>query len=1169
MADFTVEGIITVDSAKAIRNLTVFQTKLKSVGRDVKALDRAIDKVDGRTIRINVDDSPIKKLKTELDTIRDEKVKVKAEADTKEALTDVEKLAAEIHAITDHDVKTKVILAGGAKAIASAEKLHAELEAASRPVDIPVHYDRKPLRELMKDVNSAKSGIGGPSAGMGTLIGAIMAIVPALAPIGAVAAGALGGLISSIAVSTAGVAGFGIVAIPTFKKIAGGIELLNTNTSDLSPEKLKEYNAEVAKFKKTNPLIWKATQGFKELKKSYMELNKAIEPSVLKIFTNMLKIGNTLLQSLTPMIKKSGTALANLSSDMSKSLKGEEWQKFFKYLNKNSSKFITVWGKATGNFITGIANMIRAFHPLTKWFNKGLLGMSRDFRKWSDNLGKSEGFKNFVKYVKENGPRVKRLLGNLIMVFIDLGRGLAKIGPDVIDVTNKMIEKFRKLVKMNPKLTGLVTVFGGLALMVAPLIGPLTAIGGPIVTLLTALGAAGAVAVGVVALAGGVAALGAALAFSNKETPEYTTMMGKITDLWDKLKKTGSDLSDTFKDIWENLNDSTAVTDFQEAFGNIASIIGKLLPVLDPLAQLLGFLLVPALDAFAKSLNDVTAGLDMALSIITTAVNGIVTAFKWLYDKLIGNSIIPDLVNGIRDWFGKIPGFIMGAVNKAKGKVVDAFNFMKNKIIGIGSSIVGAVKDKFNAARSAVGGAVDKAKGYVSDKFSSIVSTVKGAGSKVLSTVTDKFNSAKNAVSTKTSDMYTSAKKKFSDIVSSAGSVLGRVKGAVTGAFSGAIGWLSSAGSNIMGGLIGGISAGIDRVKGMLQGVTNLIPSWKGPKSKDKRLLRPTGHWIMQGLKKGLDEGSSNIKKLLTDLTHKIAKFYKKKFKSGKASALYTKSALKLMDDQYKKMMDAGKVQDKLNDKVAKATANLKELIKARKQYVAQVKAGVVSTGDVSSIGVSSDGSRSPSSIVDALKSKVADATKFTALIQKLKDDNLNKQSLQDLINAGVEGGLSAAQAIANGGASTIGEVNDLMNQLKEQGQLFGNIAGDEMYQNGIQAAQGLLDGLKSQDKALKKYIKLLGRNLADMVDIILGPGGKKKKRKRIAAAINDSMNSVSQNENKKQADKQKDKNGTNTSSGNREYKIEIKALAPNAEVGRAVVKAIEEFERSGGRKKK
>lgn len=48
---------------------------------------------------------------------------------------------------------------------------------------------------------------------------------------------------------------------------------------------------------------------------------------------------------------------------------------------------------------------------------------------------------------------------------------------------------------------------------------------------------------------------------------------------------------------------------------------------------------------------------------IITAFDWIAEKATWLWDLLFGNSIIPDIVNGFEEWFGKVPGIITGALS--------------------------------------------------------------------------------------------------------------------------------------------------------------------------------------------------------------------------------------------------------------------------------------------------------------------------------------------------------------------------------------------------------------------------------------------------------------------------------------------------------------------------
>jgi phage-related minor tail protein len=83
-------------------------------------------------------------------------------------------------------------------------------------------------------------------------------------------------------------------------------------------------------------------------------------------------------------------------------------------------------------------------------------------------------------------------------------------------------------------------------------------------------------------------------------------------------------------------------------------------------------------------------------------------------------------------------------------------------------------------------------------------------------------------------------------------------------------GLLFNAGKETIQGLIRGIESAFGALKSKLGEVTNLIPSWKGPKAKDQRLLRPTGGWIMEGLISGVQRKVPTLKGVLNDVTASI-----------------------------------------------------------------------------------------------------------------------------------------------------------------------------------------------------------------------------------------------------------------------------------------------------------
>jgi len=68
-------------------------------------------------------------------------------------------------------------------------------------------------------------------------------------------------------------------------------------------------------------------------------------------------------------------------------------------------------------------------------------------------------------------------------------------------------------------------------------------------------------------------------------------------------------------------------------------------------------------------------------------IDTVVSFFVWLYNKIIGRSIIPDMINAIIDWFWKLPN----AIKNILKFVGNAFIDVGNSIIGVWNLVMGAI----------------------------------------------------------------------------------------------------------------------------------------------------------------------------------------------------------------------------------------------------------------------------------------------------------------------------------------------------------------------------------------------------------------------------------------------------------------------------------------------
>lgn len=77
-------------------------------------------------------------------------------------------------------------------------------------------------------------------------------------------------------------------------------------------------------------------------------------------------------------------------------------------------------------------------------------------------------------------------------------------------------------------------------------------------------------------------------------------------------------------------------------------------------------------------------------------------------------------------------------------------------------------------------------------------------------------------------------------------------------------------GADLISGLIRGIKNKLGDLKNLLGDVTSMIPDWKGPMSRDRVLLRPTGQVIMDGLIDGLGDRTPDLQAALGGVTSMI-----------------------------------------------------------------------------------------------------------------------------------------------------------------------------------------------------------------------------------------------------------------------------------------------------------
>ena len=189
----------------------------------------------------------------------------------------------------------------------------------------------------------------------------------------------------------------------------------------------------------------------------------------------------------------------------------------------------------------------------------------------------------------------------------------------------------------------------------------------------------------------------------------------------------------------------------------------------------LGQLAIGALKFLATGLVGIVSGM----------VNAVVNWFKWLWDVLVGHSIIPDtvnaiiewfqslwdkgieliagLVNGVIDWFANLWTDTVTAVTNFYNGVVKWFGDTKDKAVAIAKLIKDGVVNKFIELKTA---AVDKVKALGTGALNAFKNAKKWLGDKaeeIRKGVVDKYEKMRDKGVAKAKALGTGALSKFKD----------------------------------------------------------------------------------------------------------------------------------------------------------------------------------------------------------------------------------------------------------------------------------------------------------------------------------------------------------------------------------------------------------------------
>jgi len=130
------------------------------------------------------------------------------------------------------------------------------------------------------------------------------------------------------------------------------------------------------------------------------------------------------------------------------------------------------------------------------------------------------------------------------------------------------------------------------------------------------------------------------------------------------------------QDIWKQIT-TELVPALQELWKTIGPI---LIPILKTLGIIFATIVVAAIIGVLTALDGLIRIFTLVVKWIDDGVKKIVGFFTWLYNELVGHSIIPDLINEIVAWFKSLPDMISRGLSNLWSALVTPFKNAFNEI---------------------------------------------------------------------------------------------------------------------------------------------------------------------------------------------------------------------------------------------------------------------------------------------------------------------------------------------------------------------------------------------------------------------------------------------------------------------------------------------------------
>ncbi|MBU6687319.1 terminase [Staphylococcus aureus] len=681
------------------------------------------------------------------------------------------------------------------------------------------------------------------------LVPAIMAVLNAVGVLG----GGVLGLAGAFSIAGAGAVAFGAMAISAIKMLKDGTlqvtketqayqsalngvkttwqdiikqnqaQIFNTLANGLNTIKtaliaLKPFISGVAQsMEQASQKVLKWAQNSQTAQKFFNMMNTTGVKTFDALLSAAGRFGDGLVNvftQLAPLFLWVANGLDSLGQkfqNWANSVAGQNAiQAFIEYTKTNLPKL----GQIFGNVFSGIGNLMIAFGQNSSNIFDWLVKLTSQFKAWSEQVGQSQGFKDFISYVQENGPTIMQLIGNIVKALVAFGTAMAPIASKLLDFITNLAGFIAKLFETHPAVAQIIGVMGILGGVFWALMAPIAAVSSVlsnvfdvtllnIVTRILELTRITDLVSKAFGLLAGV--------FTSISLPVLAVIavIGAFIGILVYLWKTNENFRKTITEAWNGIKTAVSgaiqgVVDWlTQLWGKIQSTLQPIMPILQMLGQIfmqvLGVLVIGIITNVMNIIQGLWTLITIAFqaigTVISVAVQIIVGLFTALIQLLTGDfsgawETIKTTVTNVLDtiWqymqsvWESIIGFLTGVMNRTLSMFGTSWSQIWSTITNFVSSIWNTVTSWFSRVASSVAEKMGQALNFIITKGSEWVSNIWNTVTSFASKVADGFKRVVSNVGDGMSDALGKIKSFFGDFLNAGAELIGKVAEGVANA---------------------------------------------------------------------------------------------------------------------------------------------------------------------------------------------------------------------------------------------------------------------------------------------------------------------------------------------------------------------------------------------------